>query len=128
MRHTLSPRIAKTHFHPNIMNDISESIETCFFMILHENLIICSHLHFFQFLVEFSSLYMILVIHPIFQVCEFKHFLNSNLYENRKSSRKLLKIHNQDSIMFSSLLFFKLSSCDSSTSLITSKWWIFKSC
>ena len=34
MWHTLSPWIAKTHFHFNIMKDILESNETCFFMIL----------------------------------------------------------------------------------------------
>ena len=43
MKHTFSPRIAKTHFHLNLMKDISKSNETCFFMILHENIIIWSH-------------------------------------------------------------------------------------
>ena len=43
-----SPRIVKTQFQPNLMKDILESNETCFFMILHENLIIWSHVHFFS--------------------------------------------------------------------------------
>ena len=74
---------------------------------------------FFQFLVEFSPLHMILVVQLVCQVCEFKHLLNSDSHEKMKSSRKILKIHNQDFRNFSSLLIFKLSSCDSSNSLIT---------
>ena len=42
-RQTFSPHIAKTHLHPNLMKDISELNETCFFMISHENLIIWIH-------------------------------------------------------------------------------------
>ena len=59
MRHTFSPRIAKTHFHPNLMKYFSELIETCFFIILHETFILWGHvllffILFFQFLVEIS--------------------------------------------------------------------------
>ena len=84
MRHTLSPRISKTHFHPNLMKNISDSNETCFFMILHENIIIWSHVHFFSVWSNFHRSHMILVVQPICQVCKFKHFLNSNSHEKRK--------------------------------------------
>ena len=70
---------------------------------------------------------MILVVYPICQVCEFKHLLNSDSHEKQKSSRKILKIHNQASRKFWSLLIFKLSSCDSSPSPITSSWRISES-
>jgi hypothetical protein len=124
---TFSPRIAKTQFHPNIMKDISESNETCFIMILNENLIILSHVRFFSFRSNFHRPHMILVVQPVCQVCEFKHLLNSESHEKWKSRSKLLKIHNIASIKFSSLLIFKLSSCDSSPSLITGRWRIFES-
>jgi hypothetical protein len=41
---------------------ISKSNETCFYMILHENLIIWSHVHFFSFWSNFHHLHMILVV------------------------------------------------------------------
>lgn len=122
-----SPRIAKTHFHLNLMKDILESNETCFFMILNESIIIWSHLHFFNFWSNFHRLHMILVVQPVCQVSEFKHLLNFESHEKWKSRRKILKISNQASGNFSSLLIFKLSSYDSSPSLTTSKWGIFES-
>ena len=99
-------------------------------MFLHDhawNLIIWSHVHFFSFSSNFHRLHMILVVHPVFQVCDFKNLLNSYSHEKWKSSRKILKFHNQASINISSLLIFKLSSCDPSPSLITSKCSIFES-
>jgi hypothetical protein len=55
MRRTFSSQIVKTYFQPNIMKYISESNETCFFMIQNKNPIIWSQVQFFYFLVEFSS-------------------------------------------------------------------------
>ena len=95
--------IQKTHFHLNLMKYLLESIETCFFMILHENIIIWSHVHFFNFWSKFHHPHMILVIQHVCQVCEFKHLLNSDSHEKQKSSRKHLKIHNQASWKFSIL-------------------------
>ena len=65
---------------------------------------------------------MILVAYTVCQVCEFKHFLNSNLHEKWQSSRRHLNIHIQASKKFSTLLIFRISSCDSSPSMITSRW------
>ena len=127
IRHTFSPWIAKTYFHPFLMEDILESNETCFFILLNENPIIWRPVPFFSFWSNFHCSHMILDVHHVCQVWEFKNLFNFDSHEKRKSSRKLLKIHNQASIKFSSLLIFKLSSCDSSPSLITSRWWIFKS-
>ena len=64
---------------------------------------------FFSFKAKFHCPHMILVVQPVCQVCEFKNLLNSDSHEKWKSSRKLLKIQNQASEKFSSLLFFKLS-------------------
>ena len=50
-----------------------------------------------------------------------------NHMRSRNQDKKLLKIHNKASIKFSSLLIFKLSSCDPSPSLITSRRQIFES-
>jgi len=87
MRHTFSPRIEKTHFHLNLMKYISKLNEICFFMILHENLIIWSHVHFFSFWSIFHRSHIILVVQPVCQVCEFKHLLNFESHENRKLRR-----------------------------------------
>ena len=127
MRLTHSRWIAKTHFHLNLMRYLSESIETCLLMILHENIIIWIHVHYFQFLVEISPPTHNIGCSACFSSCKFKHLLNSDSHEKWKSSRQILKIHIQDSRNFSTLLIFKLSSCDSSPSLITSRWWIFES-
>ena len=81
----------------------------------------------FIFWSNFHRSHMILVVQPIFQVCEYTHFLNFDSHEKRLSSRKLIKIKNQASIKFSSLQIFKLTYCDSSPSLITSRWQIFES-
>ena len=96
-------------------------------MILNENPIIWSHVQFFNFWSNFHCSYMILVVELVCQVWEFKHLHNSESHDDWESRRKLIKMHNQDSRKFSSLLIFKLSFCDSSPSLITSRWWIFKS-
>jgi hypothetical protein len=64
---------------------------------------------------------MILVVRPSFQVYEFKHLFNSESHEDWESSTKLIKMNNQASRMFSSLVIFKLSSCDSLPSLTTSR-------
>ena len=127
MRHIFSSRIVRTYFHLNRIKYISELNETCFFMILKENPIIWSHVQFFSFRSNFHRPHMILVVQPLCQVWEFKHLLNSKSNEDQKSRRKILKIHNQAFRKFSSLLIFKLSSCDSSPSLITNKWQIFES-
>ena len=84
MRHTFSPQIAKTYFQPNIMKYISESNDTCFFMVLNENPIIWSHVQFFSFWSNFHPLCMILVVHPFCQAYEFKNFLNSKSHEDRE--------------------------------------------
>ena len=89
--------LQKAYFHPNLMKDISKLNETCFFMILNENLIIWIHVQFFNFWSNFHRPHMILVVHPVCQVCDFKHFLNSNSHEKQKLSRKILKICNQAS-------------------------------
>ena len=54
MRPTHPLWIASTHFHPKIMKNIPSSIETCFFMILHENINLWIHVQNFSFLVEIS--------------------------------------------------------------------------
>ena len=108
------------------MKDILESNETQFFMILHENPIIWIHVHFFSFWSNFHRLHTILAIQSVCQVCEFRHLLNSNSHEKWKSNKKILKIHNQTSKKFSTLLIFKLSSCDSSPSLMNRRLWIFE--
>ena len=84
MRHTFSSRIVKTYFHPNIMIHISESNETCFFMILNENPIIWSHVQFFSFRSNFHRWHMILVVQPVCQVWEFKHLLKSESHEDQE--------------------------------------------
>ena len=88
MRPTHPSQIAFSHFHMNLMKYISHSIETCFSTILHENIILWSHVQIFSFWSKFHLLRMKLVVQPIRQVCEFQHFLNSNLHEKRKTSTK----------------------------------------
>jgi hypothetical protein len=127
MRQTFSSQIVKKKFHPNLMKYISESNETCFFMIMNENPIIWSHVQFFSFWSNFHRPCMILVVQPICQGCDFKHLLNSDSHEDQESRRELIKMHNQASRNFSSLVIFKLSCCDSSPFVITSRWQIFKS-
>ena len=119
--------IAFTHFHPKLMKYISSSIETCFFMILRKNIILWIHFQNFSFWSKFHCSHMKLVVQSVCQVCEFLHFLNFDSHEKRQTSSKLLKIHIQSSGKFSTLLICILSSCDSSPSLITSRWRIFES-
>ena len=64
MRTTHLLWIAFTHFQLNLMKEILFSIETCFFMILHENLNLWIHVPILSFLVEFSPLHMKLVVWP----------------------------------------------------------------
>ena len=71
MRPTHPPWIAFTHFHQDLMKYISHWFETCFFMILLENIILWSHAQIFSFLSKFHLMHMKLVIQPVCQVCEF---------------------------------------------------------
>ena len=71
MRPTHPPWIAFSHFPLNIMKKFSHSIETCFFMILHENHILWSHVQIFSFWSKFHLPDMKLVTQPVCQVCEF---------------------------------------------------------
>ena len=61
------------------------------------------------------------LFNPFFQICEFKHFLNLGSHEDQESSTWLIKMHIQSFGKFSSLVIFKISSCDSSPSLITNR-------
>ena len=71
MRPTHPPWISFTHFHPNIMKYFSQLIETCFFMILHENLNLWGHVQNFSFWSKFHFSHMKLVVQPVCQVREF---------------------------------------------------------
>ena len=71
MRPTHLLWIAYTHFHRKLMKNISSSIETCFFMILHENLNLWIHVQNSSFWLKFHLLHMKLVVWPACQVCEF---------------------------------------------------------
>ena len=55
---------------------------------------------------------MKLVVHPVFQVCKFYHFLNFDSHEKRQIGTKTFKIHLRDSGKFSTVQLFELSSCD----------------
>lgn len=83
MRSTNRLWIAFTHFHPKVMREISYSIETCLFMILHETFNLWIHVPNLSFLVKISLLHMKLVVWPACQVCQFWHHLNSDLHEKR---------------------------------------------
>ena len=122
-----SSRIVRPYFQSNLKKYILESNETCFFMIQKENPIIRSRVQFFSFWSNFHCPCMILAVQPFCQGCEFEHFLNLESHENWESSTRLINMRNQASEKFSSLVIFKLSSCDSSPSLITNSWQIFGS-
>ena len=62
MRPTDRLWITFTHFHPKLMKDISFFIETCFFMILHENFNLWIHVPNLSVLVKISLLHMKLTI------------------------------------------------------------------
>ena len=64
MRPTNRLSISFTLFHPKLMKDISSSFETCFFMILHENLNLWIHVPNLSFLFKISLLHMKLVVWP----------------------------------------------------------------
>ena len=73
---------------------------------------------FFQFLVKFSSpVHEFWLFSPFQQVCEFKYFFNAESHEDRESSSYLIKMHIQVSKEFSTLVIFRLSSCDLSPPL-----------
>ena len=63
--------IAFTQFHLKLMKDISFSIETCFFMILHENLNLWIHVPNFGFWSNFHPPHIKLVVWPTCQVYQF---------------------------------------------------------
>ena len=58
-------------FYPKLMKDISFLIETCFFMIHHENFKLYIHVSNLSFLVEILVLHMKLVVWIAWQVCNF---------------------------------------------------------
>ena len=118
----IHPRL-KTHIFIQILwKNFSPSIGTCLFMILHENLILWSHVQIFSFWSKFHLPQMKLVVQHVCQVCEFWHFLNYDSHEKQQKSLKHLKIYILAPINLSKLLTFELYYCDSSPSLATSRW------
>ena len=79
---------------------------------------------FFEILDEFSSPVHDLLFNIFWKVCDFKYLFNEESHEDQESSSCIIKIHVRASKNFSSLVIFKLSSCDPSPFLITSSWWI----
>ena len=126
MRHTFSPQIAKTYFTRISWNTFQNQMR-------HFSSWSLIKISSYEFMFSFSVFSRIFIARIWFWFFSqflkfvFKHFLNSESHEMRKSSTKLIKNHNKSFAKFSSLIIFKLSSCDSLLSLITSRWRIFKS-